>query len=258
MSASRSVAFFGATGGCAGYCMANTLNAGIDCVALARTPAKLTKAMLEKGVSHETLDRHLTIIQGNVKDVEAVKHTLAPKGEVCGKIVCGIGGTPKLQWSIMRPVVLTDSTICQDAVNTIISALDELKPVRKPILINVSTTGIQPKGMPRDVPLLFVPFYYYALRDPHEDKMVLQENLARYIRLPESERNMQAYVQVKASLLMDGPGRGLQAVRQGIDEKPAVGYTIQRGDVGKWMFEKLVVVKRINPEWVNKSVSLTY
>ena len=70
------VAFFGATGDCAGYCLANALNAGYDCVALARTPAKLTKSMKDKGVNVEALDQHLTIVEGNVKDVEAVKKAL--------------------------------------------------------------------------------------------------------------------------------------------------------------------------------------
>ncbi|KAI7080755.1 hypothetical protein KC327_g10 [Hortaea werneckii] len=42
------LAFFGATGDCAGYCLAQALNAGYDCRALARTPAKLTASLKNK------------------------------------------------------------------------------------------------------------------------------------------------------------------------------------------------------------------
>lgn len=254
------VAFFGATGGCAGFCLVNSLNAGYDCIALARTPAKLIKSMQEKGISTGTLDRHLTIIEGNVKDVDAVKRTLQlPNGSIVDKIVSGIGGTPKLQWSIMKPVVLTDMTICQDAGATILRSLQELKPGagNKPIFINISTTGIPPQGKPRDVPIAFVPMYDWGLQAPHADKKVLEAKLAEQFKLPESERGISGYVNVKPSLLMDGEGKGLQAVREGVDEKPAVGYTIQRKDVGLWMFERLVKGE-IKEEWMNKSVSITY
>ena len=160
------IAFFGATGGCSGYTLANSLNAGYDCIALARTPAKLTKSLKDKGISGSTLDQHLTIVEGNVKDVEAVKSALQLNGQVVDTIVCGIGGTPCLQWSLLRPVSLTDPTICQDAGNTIVQALVQLRPTTKPLLAIVSTTGIQPQGMPRDEPLLCSPLYRWMLHVP--------------------------------------------------------------------------------------------
>ena len=160
------IAFFGATGDCAGYTLANALNAGYDCIALARTPAKLTKSMKDKGVNASTLDQHLTIVEGNVKDVEAVKRALQLNGQVVDTIVCGIGGTPALQWSLLTPVTLTDPKICQDAGNMIVQALVQLKSATKPLLIIVSTTGIQPEGMPRDEPLLCSPLYRWMLHIP--------------------------------------------------------------------------------------------
>ena len=166
MPASK-IAFFGATGDCSGFTLANTLNAGYDCIALARTPAKLTESMKHKGVSTSALDQRLTIIQGDVKDVEAVKRALQLNGQVVDTIVCGIGGTPQLQWSLWTPVTLNDPHICQDAGNTILKALQDLKPATKPLLILVSTTGIPPNGMPRDEPLLCVPFYRWMLHIPH-------------------------------------------------------------------------------------------
>lgn len=260
MSSTKTVAFFGATGDCAGYCLAAALNAGCDCIALARTPSKLTASQKAKGVSTQALDSHLTIIEGNVKDVAAVKRTLSSNGRIVDTIVSGIGGTPALQWSLWQPVTLTDTTICQDAGAAILQAATEIaresKATTKPAFINVSTTGIPAPGAPRDVPLLFIPFYRWALHVPHVDKEVLERKLREYVQLPENERGLSAYVNVKPSLLMDGAGKGLQTIRSGVDEKPAVGYTIQRKDVGEFMFEKLV--KGVPAEWRNKSVSITY
>ncbi|KAK5113865.1 hypothetical protein LTR85_010398 [Meristemomyces frigidus] len=252
------VAFFGATGGCAGHCLAFSLKAGYDCTALARTPAKLTESMKAKGVSPQTLDNHLTIVQGDVKDIDAVKRTLQlPNGEIVDIIMSGIGTYPGFQWSITRPVIQPDATLCRDAVATILHALQQLKPSKEPLFINMTTTGIQPKGKPRDVPLLFVPLYHWLLAAPHEDKRGVVDMLAEHVRLPEAERGIEGFVNVMASLLMDGEGKGLQAVREGVTEKPAVGYTIQRKDVGLWIFERLVK-SEARGEWLNKSASITY
>ena len=254
---SQRLAFFGATGGCAGYCLSNSLKAGFDCIALARTPAKLTQAMKDKGVSTEALDSHLTIIQGDIKDAETVKKAIQLNGQVVDTIISGIGGTPKFQWSLWSPVTLTDPTICQDAGRTILQALTQLKPASKPTLINVSTTGIPPKGKPRDLPLPYVFLYPWLGHVPHEDKRIWEQKLAEHMQLPEAERGLRAFVNVKPSLLLDGEGKGLDVVRQGIDESPAVGYTIQRGDVGLFMYERLVK-GGVKDEWANKSVTLTY
>ncbi|RMY84270.1 hypothetical protein D0862_11458 [Hortaea werneckii] len=258
------LAFFGATGDCAGYCLAQALNAGYDCRALARTPAKLTASLKNKHVSSETLDKHLTIVSGDVKDVPAVKETLSLSaghpGNVVDKIISGIGGTPAFQWSLLQPFTLTDPTICQDAGRTILKALEELESTstgrtKKPILINVSTTGIPSPNCPRDVPLLFVPLYHWALAVPHEDKKVLQEALAAHM---ESESALlQGFVHVKPSLLTDGEAMGLQAVREGMEIEPAVGYTIRRADVGGWIFQRLVKGE-VKGEWMDRSVCVTY
>ena len=257
MSTSSHIAFFGATGDCAGYCLADCLNAGIDCSALARTPAKLTSSMKAKGVSDETLDRHLTIIAGDVKDIEAVKRTLAPNGRnVCDKIVFGIGGYPKLQWSLITPCIMDDPRLCQDACTTILEALHTLKPAVKPTFIAFNSTGMQSPGMPRDLPLALVWIYEWLGQVPHADKRALQANLAQQMLLPEADRVLAMYVQVKAALLVDGC-KGLQAVRDGVEDEPPIGYTIARADVGAWTFRNLVNVEKVRPDWVNKSVVVT-
>ncbi|CAK4013375.1 Hypothetical predicted protein [Lecanosticta acicola] len=260
-SNTQTIAFFGATGDCAGYCLAAALKAGYDCIALARTPAKLIASQNAKGVSPQALDSHLTIIEGNVKDVAAVKRTLVCNDKMVDHIVSGIGGTPALQWSYRRPVTLTDTTICQDAGRVILQGATEVsretKALKKPGFINISTTGISPPEVPRDIPFLYIPFYRWALHVPHVDKAVLEEQLREYVQLPENEKGLSGFVNVKPSLLMDGQGRGLQAIRAGPDEKPAVGYTIQRKDVGDFMFERLVKGE-VPSEWRNKSVSIAY
>ena len=250
------IAFFGATGDSAGHCLAFALKEGLQCIALARTPSKLTKSMQDKGVSDGVLNNQLTIIEGNAKDVEAVKRALRINDQIVDMIVSGIGGTPGLQASIFKPVVLTDPTICQDVGKTILEATSQIKSTTKPVFINISTTGIPPEGMPRDVPLAFVPLYHWVLQDPHEDKKVLESALREHVEKPLNERGISGFVNIKPSLLMDGDGKGLANIRQGIDEKPALGYTIARKDIGLWIFEN-VIKRDMNPDWMNKSVSLT-
>ncbi|KAK4499799.1 hypothetical protein PRZ48_007985 [Zasmidium cellare] len=260
----KTIAFFGATGDCAGHCLAYALEAGYTCIALARTPSKLTQAMKAKGVSATILDSNLTIIQGDAKDPVAVKKTLtAPSGGIVSHIVSGVGSNPKLQWSIFYPVTLHDPTICQDVGSTILTAATELAretstpPEQRPYFLNMSTTGIPAKGCPRDVPLLFHALYVYGLHVPHVDKKVLQEALTAHMQKPAEERAFRGFTNVKASLLVDGEGRGLGDVREGPEEKPAVGYTIQRKDVGKWMFER-GLKEEVKGEYLNKSVTITY
>jgi hypothetical protein len=257
---SKTIAFFGATGDSAGYCLSYTLKAGYTCSALARTPSKLTASMKAKGVPTEVLDKNLTIIQGDVRDVGAVKRTLqSSNGKLADEIVVGIGAYPKLQWSLWNPIGMQDPTVCQDAGATILKALSELKPKegQKPLMINVSTTGIPPKGKPWDVPWWFSWLYRVLLHAAHADKRVLQENLAQHVQLPESEKVIKGYINTKASLLQDGEAKGVDQVREGVEDAPAVGYFIRRADVGLFIFERLIKGEPKAEYW-NKGVCITY
>ncbi|WPH05072.1 Hypothetical protein R9X50_00797100 [Acrodontium crateriforme] len=256
MSSSK-IAFFGATGDCAGYALANALNDGHDCIALVRTPAKLTASLKAKGAKSEAMDNHMTIVQGDVKDVEAVSKALKINGTVVDYIVSGIGSAPKLQWSFWCPVTLQDPTICQSAGKTILAALQQLKPTKKPVMVNVMTTGIPPRGVPWDVPFAFAWIYRYALHVPHVDKEVLQRTLIEHVKLPEAERGIKSFTNIKASLLVDGESLGLQVVRDGVEDAPAVGYTIRRSDVGLWIYER-ILKNGPKTEWANKGVCITY
>ncbi|KAI7080742.1 mevalonate kinase [Hortaea werneckii] len=83
---------------------------------------------------------------------------------------------------------------------------------------------------------------------PHEDKKALQENLAAHMK--SESVVLEGFVNVKASLLLNGEAKGLQAVRDGVETQPAVGYTIRRADVGGWIFERLVKGEP-KGEWMN-------
>jgi hypothetical protein len=125
----------------------------INCIALARTSSKLTVVLLlQLGIASSLLSAHLTIIQGDARDNESLKLFLTTNGEESGvvdTIIKGLGGTPKLQNSLRRPVTLDNPTICEDAARTLISALEALRSEgtlhedRKPLLGLIPTTGHQ-------------------------------------------------------------------------------------------------------------------
>ncbi|EME39706.1 hypothetical protein DOTSEDRAFT_160161 [Dothistroma septosporum NZE10] len=255
----KTLAFFGATGDCAGYCLASSLNASYSCTALVRTPQKLIDSLKKKGVSQTAIDFHLTIIQGDAKNLLKVKTALQHKSQIVDTIVSGIGGTPALQWSLREPVTLTDRTICQDAGATIVKAARELTSTsagaQRPLFINVSTTGIPAPGSPWDVPFLLTFLYRWFLHVPHQDKAELEKLLRAKVRSEGS--GIRGFVNVKPSLLMNGEGRGVGAVRVGTEKRPAVGYMVQRRDVGEFMFERLIKGE-VKSEWVGQSLTVTY
>lgn len=90
----QSIAFFGATGDCAGWALAHALQDGHECRALARSREKLLDLMRRKGLSTDVLDKHLTIIQGNAKDINDVKRVLSFDGKTVDSIMFGIGMSP--------------------------------------------------------------------------------------------------------------------------------------------------------------------
>ncbi|KAI4763253.1 hypothetical protein E4T52_04666 [Aureobasidium sp. EXF-3400] len=243
---SRTIAFLGATGGCAGACLIASLKEGYTCRALARTPSKLTTSLETQGLS-ESLLANLEIIQGNAKDIESVKTLLQTPTGIVDTIVFGVGAAPKLRLHIM-PVTLDDIEVCRTAMATLLSALDELKAVTKPRLLVISTTGIT-KG-PRDVPLLYVPLYHWFLHIPHVDKRVMEE------LKPAAERIVGEFAIVRPTLLMDGDGVGVAKVRYGLESNPALGWTIDRKDVGNWLFEKGVKPADLG-EFKDQAISLT-
>lgn len=265
-SVKPTIAFFGATGGCGHACLVHTLNSGYRVSALARTPSKMTSQLLADGVTQETLDRNLVIVQGNSKDVSAVKRTLCPDedGAIVSKIISAIGGTPKTTYNPFRPVSLDDPTICAQSTTALIQALQELQSVHKgaakPLMSFVSTTGTARAGKPRDVPIAFLFLYHYLLAVPHIDKRKLGELVSQNVaEADENKRVFRNFIGVRASLLLGAitakGGKGLNKVRAGTEDKPAVGYTITRADVGEWLFEN--IIRKDGEGWLDEFVTLT-
>lgn len=265
-SSTPTIAFFGATGGCANACLTHTLLSGFNVTALARTPSKLTDQLLAQGVSQETLDRQLTIIKGDATDISSVKETLLSKktGILASTIISGIGGSPRLQKSFCEPIVFDNPNICEESAAAIRTALQEIYKenaeykATKPLLVVISTTGIS--KVKEDVPFGFRTFYHKGLAVPHEDKRKMEAALLEHMsQADEESRVFRAFVSVRPSLLTGDnsikTGKGWETLRVGTEEEPAVGYTIQRADVGQWIFEE--IVRRGSERWFGKMVTLT-
>ncbi|KAM0701208.1 hypothetical protein Q7P35_011569 [Cladosporium inversicolor] len=258
MTPPKTLAFFGATGDCAGHCLALALKNNHTCTALARTPSKLTASLTAKGVSPELQTRHLTIIHGDIRDPATVQQVLkTPSGRTVDVIISGIGPTSfYLSPNPLTPVGIQDSTLVRDASQTILAALSTNIPAQdKPLLINITTTGIPPPGAPRDVPLLYLPLYRWLLHHPHVDKGEMEANLRAVMSKSESERPIRGFVNVKPTLLTDGAGKGWEKIRSGQEGRPALGYFVARKDVGEWVFERLVT-REVKEEWVGSGITL--
>jgi hypothetical protein len=214
-------------------------------------------------IPQNVLDSQLAIVQGNIDNVTSIKSVFAHSPSV---IVSGVGGAPKLQASLLRPVTLDQPTICADATANIVKALKELEAANKlavkPFVIVIGTTGM---SHTRDVPVAFLPFYHVVLAMPHKDKGNMEKIVIGAAK--ETPSVLSGYSIVRPSLLMDGPSQGVGKIRMGWErhmldsqgEKgpgPAVGYTIRRADIGLWIYENLI--KGDSKDWSGRCVSLTY
>ncbi|KZF23325.1 hypothetical protein L228DRAFT_237903 [Xylona heveae TC161] len=256
------IAVFGATGGCVGETLRLSLTQGYKSRALVRSSSKLQKLLLAKGVGQKVIDTNLSIIEGNVKDVNAVRETLQANDGIVDVIISGVGGIPKFTPNPLRPT-LDDPHICEDAMNKILEAISTIltknPSLRKPLLAAISTTGTT--DFRRDVPVLMLPLYHWLLPIPHADKRAMEDAMVK--ASSGDNAPLGGFVVVRASLLTDGASKGTQQIRVGWElpdgsgEGPAIGYTISRSDVGGWLFEKLVATEH-RDEWAGKLVTLTY
>ncbi|KAF4552382.1 Hypothetical protein D9617_10g073630 [Elsinoe fawcettii] len=246
---SSTIAFFGATGGCVGYSLVHALKNGHTCRTLTRSnPDKLKATLRERGVSQDVIDIQLIALQGDAKNKEKVRETLTHNGKIVDKIVYGIGLTTFTYQFGLYPIQLTDPRVCEGTMATVVQATTDLSQQlsgsTRPPLYVVSTTGIS-KG-PRDVPLLCVPFYKWLLKPMHDDKEKMEElalSSAKTANGPFGSVKI-----VRASLLVDGDGYGMESIRSGTEAKPTIGYTIARSDVGLWIYKRWLEPKQDGDE----------
>ena len=266
-SVKPTIAFFGATGGCANACLVHTLQAGHSAVALARTPSKLKKQLLAQGLSEDTLSRQLIVIQGDALDVAATKRTLTAGGGFVTTIVSALGAKPKLTFNLWRPLqifTVDNLTICGSATQTLFNALQQIyveKPAltaNKPLATFISTTGLTTG--PADVPFWMRFLYHQMLAVPHVDKRNMETLYRKNMADADpSKRLFHNIVGIRPTLLMGSVSVsdciGLDKIRVGREAKPELGYTIRRADVGHWIFEN--VINKGARGWEGEMVTLT-
>jgi nucleoside-diphosphate-sugar epimerase len=251
---SKTVAIFGATGGTGLAVLKLCLEAGNAVNVLARSPSKLSHLSSQYPNVH--------VIQGDIRDLLAIKSALTLNNKIVDIVVSSIGmafkGGLSFRWN--------DESICEDAANTILHALSELEAEGKsssltggPEMVLLSTTGISEKS--RDIPIAMIPLYRWMLHVPHEDKKNMEKLMHH------GEGKARNWVLVRPSFLVDGGSKGLEKIRVSTEtpgasakeqekESVAIGYTISREDVGLWIFEECVKAK--GSKWNRKMVTLTY
>jgi NAD(P)H-binding len=264
------VAFFGATGGCTLSCLTHTLRTGINSVALARTPSKLTSLLKSQGLDDATIAAHLTIVQGNAHDLAAVKQTLTAggAGSLVDLIVVGLGAAAVLKFSLkapLQPFTLDDVHVCENAAKTLVTALREISTeqpalkAQQPLVCFISSTGVT-RG-PEDVPFWMRFLYRHVLAIPHADKKKMENVYRDNVDGKDgNEKVFRNVIGIRPTLLTGSTdvndGAGVGKVRAGTEKKPAIGYTIKKADVGEWIF-KNVVEDTERRRWEGEMVSLT-
>ncbi|KAI6380123.1 hypothetical protein MCOR25_001774 [Pyricularia grisea] len=267
MSTSQTILFLGATGGVCGAALQLALSAGINCVAVVRTPAKLTDKYPSKS--------NLTVIQGDAKNMADVKRALTKPGDAAlpglvDVVVSSVGSYPSLR----NFGANEDPTLCEESMTALLSAVEELvaqggaQKLSPPRVIAVSSTGISDFG--RDVPLAFAPLYYVMLASAHKDKKKMEAQLivdkATGKKTPPAVGGARPeFTVIRGSMYVDGKDDSkAKPVRVGIEdpykgiESQAIGYTISREDVGKWIFHNLLSDSTGARRYINKMVTVTY
>ncbi|KAB5515026.1 hypothetical protein GE09DRAFT_1161233 [Coniochaeta sp. 2T2.1] len=244
-SPKKAILFLGATGGCGLSALRRSLEAGHTCIALCRTPSKLSSKL------PASLLPNLKLEQGNAHDVSAVARCLVHPNDpsrVVDMVVTSIGGAFSLKTG------LDDVNVCGKGANALVEALASVRKSGnvsgQPWLVGVSSTGLTDAG--RDIPLLLVPLYHGLLKVPHKDKKAMEDILAN-----SGER----FTIVRAAWLTDGPEKGgirvgVEDVAAGKFEKKEIGWSISREDVGRWIFEHLVEGRE--EKYAGKAVGISY
>ncbi|KAH6839572.1 hypothetical protein B0I37DRAFT_237209 [Chaetomium sp. MPI-CAGE-AT-0009] len=258
----KTILFLGATGGVGLSALRRSLAAGHTCIALCRTPANLTAQLNNTNTDTTTTPSNLHIIQGDAHDADVLHTCLTTTAgaRVVDTIVFSIGAKPT--WRGM-----SDAHVCERGMEALLEALRRRRRAEEegttttgrekkvPRLVAVSSTGIS--SVARDVPLALAGLYRVLLHTPHVDKKAMEGLVMEAGRAGEVEWTL-----VRGSLYTSGPATeglvrvGVEDPVKGVLEREAVGYTISREDVGKWVFEECL--EKDGREWVGKAAILTY
>jgi hypothetical protein len=251
--------FLGATGGCTLSALAHSLSGGYPCIALVRTPEKLTTLLRDAGIEESTLASLLTIHTGDALAVAAVKGALLRSFDghvqLPRTIISGLGGAPKLRFNL-PPLTIDQPTICQTGAATLVTALSEIYAAypelraSEPLLCFISTGGLH-KGED-DVLGVMQLLYRTLLSVPYRDKRAMDE-----VFFGEAGAgHFRTVVGVKPTILTGGPELGSEKVKVGRKWEPEVGYTISKKDVGAWIYR--VIVLKNAEGWEGEMVTMTY
>lgn len=269
MATPKTILFLGATGGVALSALKRALAANHTCIALCRTPSKLIALLPDS-----TAPANLHIIQGDARDAATLARCLLPDAgaaaalsghtQLVDAIVSSLGAYPTLRG-------MSDPHVCETAMRALLEALRDCRARigaanwRRPRLVVVSTTGISTSGV-RDVPLLMMPLYKVLLHAPHEDKRIMErlviEAGAAGAGGKGEDEGLVDWTIVRGSLYTGGPETeekvrvGVEDPVRGVVESKAVGYTISREDVGKWVWENCI--RDDDPRWVARAVTVSY
>lgn len=247
MSNTQTVAFIGASAGVGLSALKQSLAAGHQCIALCRTPSKLSNLIGNQP--------NLKIVQGNAKDAAAVTQVLTkPDGHLVDQVVSTIGAQPAMKWGFLPTI--DDAQVCRKGMAALLEAIATLRKGGahgKPQVIVCSTTGMSRFG--RDVPYLMIPLYHVLLKLPHQDKTVMEG------RLFESG---EPFTVVRCSWMSGCDGESATPIRVGVEDPrtgrepgwSAIGYTISREDAGRWFAENLLISREAR--YLNKTVTITY
>lgn len=241
MTTNKTIVFLGATGGCGLSALRRSLNAGHQCVALCRDPSKLT-ALLPSPTP-----AHLTIVEGNAFDEASLtKIVMSPSnaGVLVDAVVTSIG--PAFSNS--------DFQTCEKGMKALLAVLATCRQngaTGNPRILAISSTGVSQLG--RDIPIAVVPLYRTLIKKPHKDKRVMEELLYA---------SNEQWTILRPSLFL-GEGEKNKTIRVGIEdpvsgiESKAIGYTITKEDVGKWIFENILQANG-EDRYLRKIASITY
>lgn len=240
-SNTKTVAFFGASGGVGLSALKHSLAAGLQCTALCRTPSKL------EAIFPADSTPNLKIIKGDAHDITAVTECIRTSDDnLVDMIITTIGSRP-----IWYKMTLEDPECCRKGASVLVEAIAQLRSqgvTGRPYIVPFSTTGMSRFG--RDYPLSLFPIYVWLLKAAHEDKQIMED---RFIASGET------FTILRGSLLTDGETK--KTVRVGIEdpktgrESTAIGYFISREDSGRWIADHLILNK--TQAYENKILMLT-